>query len=434
MLTYRAGTWYAVAAGDTVALMAPDVDAATLTAVWQAMATGDGLAAVLEGLVGSFGASLGSLPPFAVAIRDAGGGVRVIVRGACTASVDVPGAESVQLNGLGVTTWTDRTLPQAEAVRLSVAAESGPALPLAAGVVPAGSLVWTPRADPARDAAPAAEEEPAHIPAVPVVPESTAVAPARPEPDPPAPAVAREPAAVPDAAPSPVVAPEPIRSSADTLTFTSVTLSPGEVAPVLGAATADDTRGYDDFIFGETRVSTVEDAAVRTLGEEDLVRGVPASAPASALVPAGDHDGETLSAEQFAALLAGRASAPTAAPGTPPPALPAPAPVLVLSTGQRCVLDRSAVVGRRPRALHATGTLPHLVTVPSPQQDISRSHVELRVEGEDILALDLDTVNGTRLLRAGQEPVRLGPGQPTLLVGGDRLDLGDGVVLSFEGL
>ena len=84
--------------------------------------------------------------------------------------------------------------------------------------------------------------------------------------------------------------------------------------------------------------------------------------------------------------------------------------------------------------MRATGTVPHLVSVTSADRSISSSHVELRVEGEDVLAVDLDSMNGTRLLRPGVDPVRLHPGQPSLLVAGDRLDLGDGVVLSFEGI
>jgi hypothetical protein len=60
--------------------------------------------------------------------------------------------------------------------------------------------------------------------------------------------------------------------------------------------------------------------------------------------------------------------------------------------------------------------------------------VELRVVGQDLLAVDLNTTNGTRLLRPGLDPVRLQPGDPTILMDGDRLDLGDGVELRFEGL
>lgn len=143
----------------------------------------------------------------------------------------------------------------------------------------------------------------------------------------------------------------------------------------------------------------------------------------------GDHDGETISAAQLEAMqhLIVGAATPAAAPARA-------AATLVLPTGERVVLDRHAVVGRRPRAVRATGTVPHLVTVLSPNQDVSRSHVELRVEGSAVVAIDLDTTNGTRLLRVGADPVRLQPGESTLLVSGDQLDISDGVVLGFEGL
>ena len=78
--------------------------------------------------------------------------------------------------------------------------------------------------------------------------------------------------------------------------------------------------------------------------------------------------------------------------------------------------------------------LPTLIAVESPEQDISRSHVEIRAEGEHVLATDLDTTNGTVLLRGGQDPVRLHPGEPTMVVTGDVLDIGDGVTIAFEDL
>jgi pSer/pThr/pTyr-binding forkhead associated (FHA) protein len=71
------------------------------------------------------------------------------------------------------------------------------------------------------------------------------------------------------------------------------------------------------------------------------------------------------------------------------------------------------------------------VSVPSPQQDISRSHVEVRLEGWHVLAVDLNTTNGTTLLRAGQPPLRMHPGEPVLVVSGDVVDLGDDVTLTF---
>jgi hypothetical protein len=112
-----------------------------------------------------------------------------------------------------------------------------------------------------------------------------------------------------------------------------------------------------------------------------------------------------------------------------------------VSNGQVLELDRPLVVGRRPRSPKgasgqgADGAALHrIVTVPSPQQDVSRSHVEVRLEGWHVLAVDLSTTNGTTLLRAGQAPLRMHPGEPVLVVSGDVVDLGDEATLTFEDL
>lgn len=106
-----------------------------------------------------------------------------------------------------------------------------------------------------------------------------------------------------------------------------------------------------------------------------------------------------------------------------------------ISTGTRFVLDRSAVIGRRPRASRVSADdVPQLITVPSPQQDISRSHLELRLEGWHVVATDLGTTNGTTLMRPGMEPVRLRSGEGVVLGEGDQLDLGDGIRLMMRGM
>ena len=103
-----------------------------------------------------------------------------------------------------------------------------------------------------------------------------------------------------------------------------------------------------------------------------------------------------------------------------------------ISSGGGFVLDRTAIIGRRPRASRVSGDdVPQLVTVPSPQQDISRSHLELRLEGWHVVAVDLGTTNGTTLHREGFEPVRLRSREGVVLHDGDLLDLGDGVHLGF---
>lgn len=106
-----------------------------------------------------------------------------------------------------------------------------------------------------------------------------------------------------------------------------------------------------------------------------------------------------------------------------------------VSTGESVDLSVPVVVGRFPQAqATASPVAQRLVTVPSPNQDISRSHLEIRLDGWHVLLVDLDTVNGTTLLRAGQPPRRLHPSEPTLVAVGDVVDLGDGVTLSFREL
>jgi hypothetical protein len=98
-------------------------------------------------------------------------------------------------------------------------------------------------------------------------------------------------------------------------------------------------------------------------------------------------------------------------------------------------LDRPVVVGRRPRTNNASADrTPRLVTVASPDQDISRSHVEITLEEWHVLVADLATTNGTTLLRAGQAPRRLHPNEKVIVVEGDVVDLGDGATLTFEGI
>lgn len=106
-----------------------------------------------------------------------------------------------------------------------------------------------------------------------------------------------------------------------------------------------------------------------------------------------------------------------------------------ISTGESVDLSVPIVVGRFPQAqATASPVAQRLVTVPSPSQDISRSHVEIRLDGWHVLLVDLDTVNGTMLLRAGQPLRRLHPSEPTLVADGDVVDLGDGITLTFRGL
>ncbi|WP_336711542.1 FHA domain-containing protein [Arthrobacter sp. USHLN218] len=195
------------------------------------------------------------------------------------------------------------------------------------------------------------------------------------------------------------------------------------------------------------------------------------AAPAASRPPLeGDHDGQTLVRSDLKNLPGG-----SAAPGTPaePPATTGPmvlarvcpqghanpptrsacsrcaAPLasdasevkrpslgkMRLSSGEVIELDRPVIVGRQPAASRVQGNvMPQLVQVRSVSGDISRSHLEVRLEGWHVILGDLKATNGTMLIREGQPPRRLGQGESMILFDGDIADLGDGVSLRFEDL
>lgn len=104
-----------------------------------------------------------------------------------------------------------------------------------------------------------------------------------------------------------------------------------------------------------------------------------------------------------------------------------------LSTGDLLDLDESMVIGRQPSVSRVQGGgMPRLVQVASPGGDISRSHVEVRLEGWHVMLCDLKATNGTVLVREGQPPRRLAQNEMAILLDGDIAELGDNVSLRFE--
>ncbi|MHA7269319.1 FHA domain-containing protein [Arthrobacter sp. HLT1-20] len=106
-----------------------------------------------------------------------------------------------------------------------------------------------------------------------------------------------------------------------------------------------------------------------------------------------------------------------------------------ISSGEVIELDHSLIIGRQPSVSRVMGgAMPRLVQVNSGNDDISRSHVEVRLDGWDVLLVDLKATNGTVLVREGQAPRRLSQGEEAILLNGDIAELGDGISLLFEGL
>lgn len=124
-----------------------------------------------------------------------------------------------------------------------------------------------------------------------------------------------------------------------------------------------------------------------------------------------------------------------------PEAVPGPFPVpavprvhkIRMSSGLLVPLDRAVLIGRAPVVSRvAARDLPRLVTVVSPNQDISRTHAQVHTDGEDVLVTDLNSTNGMLLTEAGHPPRRLRSGEPTPIAPGALVDLGDGVTFTLE--
>jgi hypothetical protein len=202
---------------------------------------------------------------------------------------------------------------------------------------------------------------------------------------------------------------------------------------------ADDYAGGDDAPEDEMapmveRTASEEpaaepDPAVVDLATEQLaVADLPDSA-----APASDHDGATRSGEwnpgEFARQQPGIPGQPQA-----PSITSRPVARLSFSSGETIEVDRAVLVGRAPEARRFTSTeQPRLVTVPSPNQEISSTHLEIRPgSGADhgsAVVTDMGSTNGTVLVQPGLPAEDLQPGIAVQLIPGAIIDLGDGVTI-----
>ncbi|WP_026926108.1 FHA domain-containing protein [Granulicoccus phenolivorans] len=116
---------------------------------------------------------------------------------------------------------------------------------------------------------------------------------------------------------------------------------------------------------------------------------------------------------------------------------PVPRPVLAVlrpSSGGEVEVDRPVLIGRSPAANRVgREQLPKLLTVPSPSNDISRTHLQIAPEGWELTVTDLHSTNGTALLWPGRhEAERLTPGEAVRIQPGCILDLGDGIRIKVD--
>jgi pSer/pThr/pTyr-binding forkhead associated (FHA) protein len=106
--------------------------------------------------------------------------------------------------------------------------------------------------------------------------------------------------------------------------------------------------------------------------------------------------------------------------------------MLRLSTGDDITLDRGVVMGRNPHAEFDGDELLHTVKLPSPDGDISRTHLKVTLDGRRVLVTDLGSTNGTLVELPGCPPERLRPNEPFPIQDGTLVTLADGIYFHYE--
>ena len=121
--------------------------------------------------------------------------------------------------------------------------------------------------------------------------------------------------------------------------------------------------------------------------------------------------------------------------GTQGPQLVGPPVLAVLraSNGSSAEVDRPVLIGRAPSGDRSRSRTPRLMTVPSPNHDISRTHLEVVPDEWQIVVTDLNSTNGTILVPpGGGDGQQLAAGEPVPVPVGAVMELGDGVSVLID--
>lgn len=404
MKSYRAGSWYAVFGDRVTVLLAPE-HKYRIPALWALVDDGAGFDAVLDELVGE---GLSSLSGFGL-IGEVADGVHVVLRGAVRATC-ATSRGTVALDGRVNTVWAEAVLDGVTSMLVEVDAPTAPEetddLTIERGLV---------RVSQVREGAEQELDEPGgFVPALVVDPE--------PEPEPEF-EEAGEAEAWEEAPAAPVE--ETMDERPDVRDVEPLAESP---APPVEPQPLDALSAPLDLI-DEADVPVAEFPAAEVPGGDFPAVELPGGdgAPAAALAPWEDspfappHDEDDRITEHV-----------------PLPALGAEADragsvaTLLLSTGEAHEVDRPLLLGRAPQARgFQVGEEPELVVVPSANQEISSTHLEIRPGRGDLagsaVVTDLGSTNGTVVIQPGSGPEDLQAGVEVALLPGAVVDLGDGI-------
>ncbi len=426
-----------------------------------ALDAGGGIDDVLDVLAS---AGLRAIGAFAVAFEE-GDALRVVVRGSAEARV-VGGGASVRIDGNGLRTWNEQLVAEWQQVALGFGdARPEPSIfRVDRGVVPAASLERpvTARATvrafdqpDARWSAPAPPETEPDVAPVPQLLTPPPEQPAQPSAPAPMPADTIHPHAFdetmgPDARQAFVSMPPP--NAFDQLFGQTVDRNVHDAAIHLDDADGHGVAGAVQDL-GDHDGNTVSLAQLREMQRaEATARPAPAADPEHHTISAAPQLGDVATAPDRLANPGGAmVQALLCAGGHPNPThtgscrrcgcvldgqpVTIPRPTLgrlVLSTGDVIELDRPVIIGRKPKVEgRLEGELPKVVRLDA-YSGLSRSHAMVRLEGWQVLLVDLGSQNHTTVTLPGRTPLSLRADEPLLLVDGAFVDFAGEVTATYE--
>jgi len=216
--------------------------------------------------------------------------------------------------------------------------------------------------------------------------------------------------------------------------------APAAQPAVEGGAAEDDAAVDETIIRGRNPSSSLFGGRATADGEEDVP---PAAHPAPHELAGAVDIEEPPVARSDSSVLAG--DTPSVTDGRllidtgdllslTQPVVPPAAPATFaarLPSGDNVALDVPLVIGRRPALQRvASGAEPRLVTVPSPTQEVSSTHVRIEQSGDAIVVTDLRSTNGTVVTGPGGAR-RLRPGESAVVLAGARVEIGDGNIIEI---
>lgn len=421
---FAPGDWYAVV-GDAATVVLPVGHRDRVAALWDLADAGADADTLLDALLAG---GLASLDHFALVAHD-DEATRVIVRGAPTAAVSAASGDEVVSAAPG-TTWSEKVVTGVTSVRVALTGDAETAHALTPGLARV-SVVEFGRPTAAASGGPAGAA-PAVVASAEAAPAEAAPAEDAPVVEPVAPVMAAEPEPVvepvaePEHVSEPVAEQEPVAEPEPAPAANPVARPIWESLPVPGAEPEPPAPVATPAPF----VPEAEPvpAAPMHFGEPEDDPTPTGETPV--VQDDWDRDGLT----QAGAPIPEFDRPPIPGQEMAPEVVAQPVASLVFSTGDIVAVDRTVLVGRAPEARRfASHDQPHVVTVPSPHQEISSTHLEIRpgagADHGSAIATDLGSTNGTVLALPGLDSEELKPGIAVSLVPGAVLDLGDGVTI-----